>query len=334
MRSVHLVGSVPLADRDAVFAAVGEILGERLKRYTDGETGGRKDWIQWQRRLLVDNPQFAIDDRDTSRPWPYYRLAPGVNPAAITFGPLGYAEHARSSYPEFLRLREAGVLPASARFLVTMPTSLTFLHVFISPSDRAAVAPAWERRVFAETAEIVAAIPHRDLAIQWDTVIEVLILEGFRQSFIDDSPAALVERLRVAGDSVPAGAELGYHFCYGDNNHKHSVEPRDTSVMVDLANALTVALHRPIDFIHMPVPRNRVDDAYFAPLERLAIAPSTELYLGLVHITDGEAGTRRRIAAAGKVRADFGIGTECGFGRRPPETIVPLLELHKKVASL
>jgi hypothetical protein len=334
MRSVHLVGTVPLDDRDAVFAAVGEILGERVKRYTDGETGGRSDWIQWQRRLLVENPQFVVDDRDSERPWPYYRVAPGVKPAAISFGPLGYAEHARSSYLEFLRLREAGALPASARFLVTMPTSLTFLHVFISPSDRAAVAPAWERRVLAETAEIAAAIPHRDLAIQWDTVVEILILEGFRQSFLDDSKEALVERLRVAGDSVPAGVELGYHFCYGDNNHKHSVEPRDMSVMVDLANALVAALHRPIDFIHMPVPRDRADDAYFAPLQRLAIAPSTDLYLGLIHITDGEAGTRRRIAAASKVRADFGIGTECGFGRRPPETIVPLLELHQKVASL
>lgn len=334
MRSVHLVGSVPLPDRAAVFAAVGAILGERVGRYTDGETGGRKDWIQWQRRLLVDNPQFAIDERDTSRPWPYYRLAPGVDPAALAFGPLGYAEHARASYPEFLRLRAAGQLPAAARFLVTMPTSLTFLHVFISPSDRAAVAPAWERAVLAETAATVAAIPHRDLAIQWDTVIEVLILEGFRQSHIDDSPAALVERLRVAGDAVPAGVQLGYHFCYGDNNHKHSVEPRDMTVMVDLANALIGALHRPTDFLHMPVPRDRTDDAYFAPLTRLVLAPSTELYLGLVHLTDGEAGTRRRIAAASKVRTDFGIGTECGFGRRPPETIVPLLELHQKVASV
>jgi hypothetical protein len=128
--------------------------------------------------------------------------------------------------------------------------------------------------------------------------------------------------------------ELGYHFCYGDNNHKHSLEPRDMSVMVDLANALIAALHRPVDFMHMPVPRDRADDAYFAPLAQLAIPPSTELYLGLVHFTDGEAGTRRRIAAASKVRTDFGIGTECGFGRRPSETIVPLLELHKKVASV
>jgi hypothetical protein len=48
----------------------------------------------------------------------------------------------------------------------------------------------------------------------------------------------------------------------------------------------------------MPVLRNRNDDAYFAPLRRLTPHPETELYLGLVHFTDGVEGTRRRIATA------------------------------------
>ena len=43
--------------------------------------------------------------------------------------------------------------------------------------------------------------------------------------------------------------------------------------------------------------------------------------LGLVHYTDGVVGTRRRIATAGKYLDDFLIATECGFGRRPPETV-------------
>jgi hypothetical protein len=97
---------------------------------------------------------------------------------------------------------------------------------------------------------------------------------------------------------------------------------------------LTVRLHRSISYIHMPVPRDRSDDPYFVPLSTLALAEGTELYLGLVHMTDGEAGTRRRIDAARKVRAAFGIGTECGFGRRPPETVGPLLRLHATLAEL
>ena len=40
----------------------------------------------------------------------------------------------------------------------------------------------------------------------------------------------------------------------------------------------------------MPVPRDRSDDAYFAPLTRLKLKPGTQLCLGLVHYTDGDRG--------------------------------------------
>lgn len=83
----------------------------------------------------------------------------------------------------------------------------------------------------------------------------------------------------------------------------------------------------------MLVPRNRTDDAYFALLRRLRLHPETELYLGLVHFTDGVAGTRRRIAAAQKVVADFGVATECDMGRRNSETIPELLHIHSEVAA-
>jgi hypothetical protein len=337
-RNVHLVGSVPLADRDAVFRATGEILGERLKRYPDGETGDRGNWVQWQRHLVVGNPQFVLTSDDPlvinhGSERPYFRVAPGVDPAGVTFAPIGYAENARASYPAFCALRDAGVIPRSARFLVALPTPLAFLQVFIDAADRARVAAAYERRVLAEVAEIAAAIPHQDLAIQWDTVFELLILEGGRQSHIDDSQDALFAKLLTCGNAVPADADLGFHLCYGDMNHRHSIEPRDTALLVETTNALSRGLQRKLDYVHMPVPRDRSDEAYFAPLAGLAIAPETELYLGLVHMTGGEDGIRRRIDAANRVRPDFGIGTECGFGRRPPETIVPLLRLHAAAAE-
>ncbi len=164
-------------------------------------------------------------------------------------------------------------------------------------------------------------------------MFELLILEGARGSNIDDSKDALIARLLTFGNAVPADVELGYHLCYGDMNHRHSVEPRDTALMVEVANALSHGLKRKLNYVHMPVPRDRFDDAYFAPLAGLATGPETELYLGLVHMTGGEEGVRRRIAAASRVRSDFGIGTECGFGRRPPETVVPLLRLHAAAAE-
>jgi hypothetical protein len=82
------------------------------------------------------------------------------------------------------------------------------------------------------------------------------------------------------------------------------------------------------------VPRDRTDDAYFAPLKQLQLHPETRLFLGLVHLTDGWEGARRRTAAASRFMPDYGVSTECGLGRRPAETIVPLLDLLAEASRL
>jgi hypothetical protein len=122
--------------------------------------------------------------------------------------------------------------------------------------------------------------------------------------------------------------ELGYHLCYGDAGHRHFKEPHDTAKLVSVANAVAAGVDRPIAWLHLPVPRERADRAYFAPLANLRLHPETELYLGLVHQTDGLEGTRRRAEAARTVVRSFGLATECGLGRRPPETARDLLQLH------
>ncbi len=114
---------------------------------------------------------------------------------------------------------------------------------------------------------------------------------------------------RAQAQHVPADAELGLHLLsYCDPGHKHVIEPKDTKLMVDLTNALVAAIKHPIAWIHMPVPRERDDVAYFAPLKGLKLGHGTELYLGLVHLTDGIDGARRRLAAAKQVVGDFGSG--------------------------
>jgi hypothetical protein len=337
-RAIHLVGSVPLANSEAVFRAAAQILGPRIKRMPDGETGARGDWVQWLTHLLRSHPQFelpggSIDYTATRDLRHYFRVKRGIDPATVRFGALGYAESARESYAVFSRLVAEGAIPATARFLVAMPTPLAFLQVLIAPDQRAALEKTYFESVMEEVAALAAVVPAEKLAIQWDTVFELLILEGVRQSRIDDTREGLIERLCRLGAAVPAAVELGYHFCYGDMNHKHSLEPPHMGAMVDLANDLARALPRRVDFLHMPVPRGRDDDAYFAPLSRLALSPRTELYLGLVHFTDGVEGTRRRMATASRVRPDFGIATECGFGRRAPETVGRLLEIHAEAAG-
>ena len=102
--------------------------------------------------------------------------------------------------------------------------------------------------------------------------------------------------------------------------------------LVEVTNGVTDRVQRTLDWIHMPVPRDRRDDAYFRPLRSLSLSPDTELYVGLIHYSDGVAGTCSRIAIAEKFADGFGIATECGFGRRDPETVVELLKIHGEVA--
>jgi len=133
---------------------------------------------------------------------------------------------------------------------------------------------------------------------------------------------------------VPPDIDLLYHLCYGDSNHRHVVEPTDMADMVEFANRVSSRINRSIQLVHMPVPRGRTDDAYFEPLWRLKLRPETQLCLGLVHYTDGVAGTVQRLATARKYVSQFAIGTECGFGRRDPRTIPDLLRIHAEVADL
>jgi hypothetical protein len=109
-------------------------------------------------------------------------------------------------------------------------------------------------------------------------------------------------------------------------------------VLAEIANGLGREVPRPIHWLHMPVPIERDDEAYFQPLSQLSLHPETYLFLGLVHIRDGVEGARRRIATAQRVVERFGVATECGMGRRPAERggtadgFQELLALHAAVA--
>jgi hypothetical protein len=76
-----------------------------------------------------------------------------------------------------------------------------------------------------------------------------------------------------------------------------------------------------------------VDKLYYAPLANLNIPQGTELYLGLVHASTGEDAIYRRAGAARRHVKDFGIATECGLGRRDPESIPGLLALMSRCSD-
>ncbi|MGN8027543.1 hypothetical protein [Microbacterium sp. 22242] len=345
-RGALLVGSVNDDDAETTMRTAAEILGRRLKRIPDGEVGKRFHWIMFQPDVLgqaegierVGPERIPFGAGLDARP---LRIADGVDAAAIELPPLGYADAALTSYEIFRRLRAEGAIAAGVRFQVSLPTPLAVISSFFSGDDRAAIEPVYTAAIVRELEQILTGIPPEDLAIQWDVASEMGIIEraaGYGKVmeawWPGDPFDGLVSRLASLIDAVPADAAAGVHLCYGDAAEKHFTEPADAGALVRYANAVIAAAHRPLTWLHLPVPIERDDDAYFAPLDGLALDEGTELYLGLVHREDGAEGAQRRIAAASPHAAAFGVATECGIGRAPAGSTVGILRTHAEVAEV
>jgi len=338
-----LVGSVNFDDAETTMRTAAELLGPRLRRIPDGEVGKRFHWIMFQPDVLGEADGI---ERIGDEPIPFragidarpLRIAEGVDAASIQLPPLGYADAAIESYAIFSRLRDEGVVPAATRFQVSLPTTVAVVSSFFFGDDRAAIDPVYTAALLREVDSILAAIPHDDLAIQWDVASEMGIIEAapafgrVMDVWWEGDPfPGLVSRLAALIDAVPADVEVGVHLCYGDVAEKHFFEPTDAANLVRYANAVIAASARPLTWLHLPVPIERDDEAYFAPLADLAY--DGELYLGLVHREDGAEGAERRIAVAQRFAPQFGVATECGIGRAPEGTTDGILRTHAEVAA-
>lgn len=338
-----LVGSVNFDDAETTMRTAAELLGPRLRRIPDGEVGKRFHWIMFQPDVLGEADGI---ERIGDEPIPFragidarpLRIADGVDAPSIQLPPLGYADAAIESYAIFSRLRDEGVVPAATRFQVSLPTTVAVVSSFFFGDDRAAIDPVYTAALRREVDSILAAIPHDDLAIQWDVASEMGIIEAapafgrVMDVWWEGDPfPGLVSRLAALIDAVPADVEVGVHLCYGDVAEKHFFEPTDAANLVRYANAVIAASARPLTWLHLPVPIERDDEAYFAPLADLAY--DGELYLGLVHREDGAEGAERRIAVAQRFAPQFGVATECGIGRAPEGTTDGILRTHAEVAA-
>jgi hypothetical protein len=207
---------------------------------------------------------------------------------------------------------------------------------FCRQPDAQQICPAYERAMLREVERICRAIPHQDLAIQWDVCIEMLAWDGRweRAPAFPGMEQVFSRNFATLAAAVPDGVELGFHLCYGDLDAKHFVEPIDATKMVEMANLIARSVSRPIAWIHMPVPIDRADDAFHAPLTGLRLGAGTELYLGLVHAADGVAGATRRIAAARKYVPEFGVASECGISRgRNAEVTLDFIKAYAAAAA-
>ena len=331
---VHLVGSIPLPSIEDVFKTVGRILGNRAPRIPDGEVD--RPWLGWLEDVFAKHKDFVsagehhrVQGGEALR---RYRLRDGARPENVKFDNLRHATVTKSSYRAFEKVKAAGIISERARFLTTIATPVAVMDRYIVPEQQLLVEPAYENALLDQVQQIEQTIPHDSLAIQWDVAREVISAAAPTETAWghtrEEIQNAHCERLCRLGRSVPASAELLYHLCYGDFEHRHAIEPSDTSILVDYANRIVEGVGRDVSLFHMPVPRDRSDDAYFEPLQELATGAKNKICLGLVHLTDGIEGSARRMATAGRYLSNYAIATECGFGRRSPDVVVELLKLH------
>jgi len=332
---IHLVGSLPLDSVDSVFSLIGSKLASCCHRIPDGETGDRQNWIAWQ--LGVFKKQEALvqaqnKDRDYQL-HPPFTFAPGCGANDLDFSNLGFAREAISSFGKFSELQRTGVFPKTAKFMVAIPTPFAPVYSFTAYAEQLQVLPVYEAAILNELDEISRNIPHDRLVVQWDVATEMSIFENVYRFNIDGEWDFLTDCLARLGDALEVDIELGFHLCYGSMNNKHWKEPESLEMCVNVSNELKKKISRPINFIHMPVPENRSDDAYFAPLLSLGTEGDTEIILGLVHGNQSIEQNLERVASARPYLKEFGIATECGLGRVDPGKIPNLMELHARLAS-
>lgn len=262
----------------------------------------------------------------------WFRLAKKMNPADLQFGTLGYAHEAKASYADFLAARRAGEIAQGVKFQVCLPTPYAVATVFCPGRDVLAIEAAYTKAMLRELEMICGLIPSQDLCVQWDVCPEMIAWDGQLKAFtppdLKDVEGELVARIKRLCEAVPGDVDVGVHLCYGDPNGRHIIEPQDASKEVAFANAIAKAVARPLTYLHMPVPINRLDQQFYRPFADLKLNPATEFYLGVVH-PDGKENMRKRLDLASNYLGDYGIASECGISRaRTRELTMKFLQAY------
>jgi hypothetical protein len=289
-----------------------------------------------------------------------FRLKPGHNVEDVKLGPYGYAENAARSYASFKDLQRQGQIGSGTRYQATLLGPGTSAFFVDLPPD--VLLPLAREALGREMDEIVRTIPAADLAIQLDIAMEAEHEEYLRRPGAFDQPVhrafhwtldQMAESVAWLANRIPGEVELGLHIC--SIWHHDPSAGQDNGALVDITNAILRRVKRRVDYVHIPIIPEH-SDADMVPLGNLKLPAGASLYLGLINISDGVSGVRRRIASVEKVVRGFGVASYCGLGRPPSvqargpsahanppipalrrataETIGDFLDLQRAVAEL
>jgi len=352
---VLLVGSLPFDTVDKAFRAAADGLGAHALGYPDGEVGERTTWVGYLigavyrhhpqvepdqpiERVTLRQPESEEEQERFRERGPLtFHVRPGEK---IRFDDLRYGTIAVESYATLQRLRDEGIAPPEVRFQASLPAPNSALMAFFSDPDQwPDLFAAYTDGIRGEIDKMLAVIPPSDLVIQFDLAWEVIDMSMGEANYFpfwptsspDEKWARHTERLCDLADMVPSDTILGYHWCYGTWGGWPMSAMADLDLCVRLSNHVVSQSPRHVDYVHMPVVR-QPDDAFFAPLVDLSIG-DTEVYLGIVHHTDGVDGFRRRAELAHRYLPRFGVSSVCGYGRVEPEELPTILAVHRDCAA-
>ena len=344
---VHLVGSVPLKSEEEVWSKVFESLPGRCATVPDGETGSRFYFTRWQKSLFpreTHGPLFADYEPVSEYPKDLESM-PSTK----------YDEAAVESYQKFSKLRHEGKIPLNVRLQVCIPGLANTIYSVVAPKYQSEAAKIYEQRLLEDAKRLQEQIPSEDLAIQIDLACEFGVLESSRgrmkgtifgqvftpwwissnsQDPFAETKKYLMDNIVRLAKTVKPEIPLGFHLCYGDVEHSHFMQPENVELMVDIINEIAEQLKplRTVEWVHMPVPKDRKDAEYFTALNKLNIGHA-KLFLGVVHAHD-ETGTEERIKVAQSVyEKPFGVATECGMGRTPVADLDSIFAISESVSA-
>ena len=258
--------------------------------------------------------------------------------------PTGNDNQAISPYAVFRELKSTGKTAPDMRFQVSLPTPLSVVRGFVEDDGVCAqVYPLSEERLLQSLRRFQEYIPAAGMTVQWDLPTEVATLE-YELGHTDDkywkpyfAPVmdGILQRFVRLASAVGPDVEMGYHLCYEDFDHMHFVQPFETLLVVDLANAIVknISPHHRVSYVQMPITKDELDETYFLPLKGLKLQ-GAKLFLGVVHARD-ENGTKRRLELARSIYSQVArISTECGMGRNPEEDLGSILAISALVTSV
>ena len=219
---------------------------------------------------------------------------------------------ALDDFRQFWLARLEGRIQPDLRYTVALPTAYTLLCAAGQGEDMAQLA-VYEMRVVAALQSLLATVPPEHLAIQWDAPAEMRVWETRGRDLT--APRGLPERLLQSfvtlWEAVPASADIGLHLCHLPAGAMGSVNPTHIGQAVRLVGAVIASTERQPQFVHLPVPPERDDTAYFEALINLALWPSLEVHLGLVHESDTPEDVAARLSAAREVLPYAAASADC-----------------------